>query len=91
MTPLRAAHEHAPPSAHTICPPLLHAGEINTLQGNLNWVASREHELKHPIWQGREEALTPLCDAANSDRWGCSQLGEHRCMCTSINHFLFTF
>ncbi len=43
------------------------AGEINTLQGNLNWVASREHELSHPTWKGREEALLPLCNAAQSD------------------------
>ena len=28
------------------------AGEINTLQGNLNWIVSREHELHHPVWNG---------------------------------------
>jgi glutamate synthase (ferredoxin) len=38
-----------------------HNGEINTLQGNLNWVASRSHELVHPAWGGRESALLPLC------------------------------
>jgi len=53
-----------------------HNGEINTLQGNLNWVASREHELKHPIWQGREEALTPLCSAAQSDSANLDNLAE---------------
>ncbi|GFH12496.1 glutamate synthetase, partial [Haematococcus lacustris] len=53
-----------------------HNGEINTLQGNLNWVASREHELKHPIWQGREEALTPLCNAANSDSANLDNMAE---------------
>jgi len=33
------------------------AGEINTLQGNLNWVASREHSLTAPVWKGREAEL----------------------------------
>lgn len=36
------------------------AGEINTLQGNLNWVASREHSLQHPVWGGREHEFLPL-------------------------------
>mmetsp|Transcript_9319 Transcript_9319/g.16479 ORF Transcript_9319/g.16479 Transcript_9319/m.16479 type:complete len:1638 (+) Transcript_9319:28-4941(+) len=53
-----------------------HNGEINTLQGNLNWVASREHELKHPIWEGREEALVPLCNAANSDSANLDNVAE---------------
>lgn len=52
------------------------AGEINTLQGNLNWVASREHELKHPIWHGREEALLPLCNAAQSDSANLDNVAE---------------
>jgi glutamate synthase (ferredoxin) len=50
-----------------------HNGEINTLQGNLNWVASREHELSHPVWNGRENELTPLCDPSASDS---ANLGE---------------
>eukprot|EP00798_Chlamydomonas_sp_ICE-L_P001365 gene1365-32729_t len=53
-----------------------HNGEINTLQGNLNWVASREHELEHPIWKGREEELTPLCDAAESDSANLDHVAE---------------
>jgi len=39
------------------------AGEINTLQGNLNWVASREHSLNHPVWGGREHEFLPLTSA----------------------------
>jgi hypothetical protein len=42
-------------------------GEINTLQGNLNWVASRQTELEHPVWAGREEQLLPLCNAAGEN------------------------
>jgi len=50
-----------------------HNGEINTLQGNLNWMASREADMKHPVWNGREPELRPVCnpnvsDSANLDR-----------------------
>jgi glutamate synthase domain-containing protein 1 len=48
---------------------VLCTGEINTLQGNLNWVASRQAELEHPIWSGREEQLLPLCNAAGEAGW----------------------
>ena len=44
-----------------------HNGEINTLQGNLNWVASRQDSLRAPVWEGRERDLLPLCDATASD------------------------
>ncbi|KAG2493454.1 hypothetical protein HYH03_008271 [Edaphochlamys debaryana] len=53
-----------------------HNGEINTLQGNLNWVASREHELSNPVWKGREEELTPLCNAAQSDSANLDNVAE---------------
>ena len=46
------------------------------LQGNLNWVASREHELSHPVWKGREEELTPLCNAAESDSANLDHMAE---------------
>jgi hypothetical protein len=59
-----------------LAPPSSHAGEINTLQGNLNWVASREHELTHPAWHGRESALLPLCNAANSDSANLDNVAE---------------
>lgn len=50
-----------------------HNGEINTLQGNLNWMASREADMRHPVWKGREPELRPICnpnmsDSANLDR-----------------------
>ncbi|PNH05784.1 Ferredoxin-dependent glutamate synthase, chloroplastic [Tetrabaena socialis] len=53
-----------------------HNGEINTLQGNLNWVVSREHELKNPVWEGREEELNPLCSAAQSDSASLDNVAE---------------
>ena len=52
------------------------AGEINTLQGNLNWVASRQGELQHPVWEGRDSALLPLCNPAESDSANLDHLAE---------------
>ncbi|KAI8464547.1 MAG: ferredoxin-dependent glutamate synthase [Monoraphidium minutum] len=53
-----------------------HNGEINTLQGNLNWVASRQTELSHPVWGGREADLLPLCDASASDSANLDRVAE---------------
>jgi len=52
------------------------AGEINTLQGNLNWVASREHSLTAPVWKGREPELLPLCNASESDSANLDHVAE---------------
>ena len=57
-------------------PASLYAGEINTLQGNLNWVASREHSLSNPVWQGREEELLPLCSSQESDSANLDHVAE---------------
>lgn len=54
----------------------LAAGEINTLQGNLNWIASRQTELEHPVWAGREGQLLPLCNAAESDSANLDHVAE---------------
>eukprot|EP00887_Chlorella_sp_A99_P001969 scaffold18.g1969.t1 len=53
-----------------------HNGEINTLQGNLNWVASRERGLRNEIWRGREADFIPLCSAAQSDSANLDHLAE---------------
>uniref|UniRef100_A0A383V5K3 glutamate synthase (ferredoxin) n=1 Tax=Tetradesmus obliquus TaxID=3088 RepID=A0A383V5K3_TETOB len=53
-----------------------HNGEINTLQGNLNWIASRQNELEHPVWAGREGQLLPLCNAAESDSANLDHVAE---------------
>lgn len=50
-----------------------HNGEINTLQGNLNWAVGREATMSHPVWQGREQELRPvtndtISDSGNLDR-----------------------
>ncbi len=45
-----------------------HNGEINTLLGNINWMAAREADLAHPSWTGTQlEDLKPTVNAANSD------------------------
>ena len=63
------------------------AGEINTLQGNLNWVASREHSLTHPAWDGREADFLPLTSPAASDSANLDMLAEFlvSVVCYSIN------
>ena len=53
-----------------------HNGEINTLQGNLNWVASRQSGLRNEIWKGREGDFLPLCSAAESDSANLDHVAE---------------
>ena len=44
-----------------------HNGEINTIQGNLNWMQSRETILKSPVWHGRENEIRPYGNPKASD------------------------
>uniref|UniRef100_A0A0D9X2F6 glutamate synthase (ferredoxin) n=1 Tax=Leersia perrieri TaxID=77586 RepID=A0A0D9X2F6_9ORYZ len=44
-----------------------HNGEINTIQGNLNWMRSREATLHSPVWRGREAEIRPFGDPKASD------------------------
>ncbi|MEM9543341.1 MAG: glutamate synthase-related protein [Cyanobacteria bacterium P01_E01_bin.42] len=45
-----------------------HNGEINTLLGNINWMAARESSLHLPDWKDEElAALTPIVNPQNSD------------------------
>ena len=53
-----------------------HNGEINTLQGNLNWMASNEAKMTNPIWEGREQEFRPLCDPAASDSANLDRVAE---------------
>ena len=46
---------------------LAHNGEINTLQGNRNWMAAREAELASPVWREQVEWLKPICVPGGSD------------------------
>ncbi|MHB9074529.1 MAG: glutamate synthase large subunit [Desulfobaccales bacterium] len=44
-----------------------HNGEINTLQGNINWMRAREPELQSLLWQGDLAELLPVIQAGGSD------------------------
>jgi len=46
---------------------LAHNGEINTLQGNVNWMAAREPELQSPLWLRRLKDLFPIIQKGGSD------------------------
>src|SRR5258708_5885782 len=42
-------------------------GEINTVQGNQNWMRAREPELVSPVWGDNVADLSPVCWDAGSD------------------------
>jgi glutamate synthase (ferredoxin) len=46
---------------------ICHNGEINTLQGNENWMRAREADLYHPVWEGRVQDLKPIIAPQSSD------------------------
>ena len=39
-------------------------------------MASREHSLIHPIWEGREEEFLPLCNQKESDSANLDHMAE---------------
>ncbi|VEP12488.1 Ferredoxin-dependent glutamate synthase 2 [Hyella patelloides LEGE 07179] len=54
-----------------------HNGEINTLIGNINWMSTREQNLKVPGWSEEElEALTPVVNVENSDSYNLDSAME---------------
>jgi glutamate synthase domain-containing protein 2/glutamate synthase domain-containing protein 1/glutamate synthase domain-containing protein 3 len=46
---------------------LAHNGEINTVQGNHNWMQARESSLTSPLWGDDISALLPIVQPGNSD------------------------
>ncbi|MCL4302829.1 MAG: glutamate synthase subunit alpha [Anaerolineae bacterium] len=44
-----------------------HNGEINTLQGNINWMRARESMLASPFWPDALADLRPIIDPSGSD------------------------
>ena len=46
---------------------LAHNGEINTLQGNRNWMKAREEALFAPLWGGELHDLLPIIQTGGSD------------------------
>ena len=54
-----------------------HNGEINTLLGNVNWMAAREKGLETPGWTQEElEGLTPIVNNQNSDSYNLDSAME---------------
>ncbi|CAM6047747.1 unnamed protein product [Sphagnum compactum] len=53
-----------------------HNGEINTLQGNLNWMRSREASLSSPVWRGREQEIRPFGNPMASDSSNLDMIAE---------------
>ena len=54
-----------------------HNGEINTLLGNINWMAARENKLETPGWTEEElEGLTPIVNTHNSDSYNLDSAME---------------
>jgi glutamate synthase domain-containing protein 2/glutamate synthase domain-containing protein 1/glutamate synthase domain-containing protein 3 len=46
---------------------LAHNGEINTIQGNQNWMQAREGALTSPVWDEQIQDLLPVLDINSSD------------------------
>ncbi|MBE3559260.1 MAG: glutamate synthase large subunit [Ktedonobacteraceae bacterium] len=46
---------------------LAHNGEINTIQGNRNWMQAREQALSSPLWQDDIDDLLPVIQPGGSD------------------------
>ena len=46
---------------------MCHNGEINTLQGNINWMRARERDLASPVWGTDIDDLRPIIDLEGSD------------------------
>ena len=46
---------------------ICHNGEINTLQGNENWMRAREADLQSPFWEDPQQQLRPIIAREGSD------------------------
>ncbi|MFN8464274.1 MAG: glutamate synthase large subunit [Caldilineaceae bacterium] len=46
---------------------ICHNGEINTLQGNENWMRAREADLQSPFWEDPQKQLRPIIAREGSD------------------------
>jgi glutamate synthase domain-containing protein 2/glutamate synthase domain-containing protein 1/glutamate synthase domain-containing protein 3 len=55
---------------------LAHNGEINTVRGNRNWLASRTSDFESPLWSNEEHLLKKLLDTNTSDSASLDQALE---------------
>lgn len=55
---------------------LAHNGEINTIQGNRNWMATIESEIRHEMFGDDNELLAPLMSLNESDSSSLDRITE---------------
>ncbi|MFO0753756.1 MAG: glutamate synthase large subunit [Thermodesulfovibrionales bacterium] len=55
---------------------LAHNGEINTIQGNRNWMLSLEHEIRHELLGDDAQLLSPLVSSEESDSASLDRIVE---------------
>src|SRR4029453_14532154 len=55
---------------------MCHNGEINTLRGNINWMAAREGMLESELFGDELKKLLPITDLETSDSGGVDTVRE---------------
>lgn len=55
---------------------LAHNGEINTIQGNRNWMASMQHDISHEAFGDNNDLLRPLVSLEESDSASLDRIVE---------------
>jgi hypothetical protein len=61
------------------------------LQGNLNWMRSREATIQSPVWRGRENEIRPFGDPKASDSANLDNAAEVRDSAPFINYTKHAF
>lgn len=59
---------------------LAHNGEINTIQGNRNWMIALQRELDHEVLGGKRDLIEPLVSYEESDSASLDRVFELLCM-----------
>ncbi|RLG10327.1 glutamate synthase subunit alpha, partial [Candidatus Pacearchaeota archaeon] len=59
---------------------LAHNGEINTLQGNRNWILALENELQHELFGKKIDLVKPLISFEESDSSSIDRVFELLCL-----------
>ncbi|MGC8852274.1 MAG: glutamate synthase subunit alpha, partial [Hydrogenobacter sp.] len=59
---------------------LAHNGEINTIQGNRNWMLALQSELEHEVFGDRIKLITPLVSYDESDSASLDRVFELLCL-----------
>ncbi len=59
---------------------LAHNGEINTIQGNRNWMIALQNELEHEVLGNRRDLIKPLVSYEESDSASLDKVFELLCL-----------